>query len=84
MLVESRHRYFIWKEKNSQISQMSEINPIRELPEVIFFLLITDQYQRKDWSLFTKYINRTYETGSSRKENKKNFNLIEGGDNFFG
>ena len=52
-----------------------EINDIVELTEGIFSLKLKYQYQNKDPSLKSKYINRTYKTCSSCGESKMDFKL---------
>ena len=55
---------------------MSEINDIVELPRGIYFLKITDKYQRKDPILMAKYNNHMYNTHSPCGGINMNFKLI--------
>ena len=55
---------------------MPEINDIGELTECIYFLWITDQYQRKDPSWMAKNNNPTYKPGFSRGRSNIKFKPI--------
>ena len=61
---------------------MSEINDIGELPEGIYFLQITDQYQQNEPILMAKYNNRTCKTGSSHGGSNIHFKLLTCEDKF--